>query len=136
MENNQSPNEVYLQIIQSNINRLATVSFLIKGWSITLVAAIFALAAKDANINFVLVAYFPTVMFWLLDGYFLGMERRFIEMYNAAVKGVVRSFEIKPNDFTSNRACMSSAFLSRTLILFHGSILCTILLVMFGISKI
>ncbi|HGE8266093.1 TPA: hypothetical protein ACGD2I_000490 [Aeromonas hydrophila] len=134
MNNNHTPNEVYLQIIQGNINRLATVSFLIKGWSITLVAAIFALAAKDANINFILVAYFPSIMFWLLDGYFLGMERRFVKIYNAAANCEISNFIIKPSDYTDNKACMHAACLSRTLILFHGTILCTVLLVTFGIS--
>lgn len=132
MENHQNPNEVHLQLIQANISRLATVSFLIKGWSVTLVAAIFALSAKDTDIKFVFVAYFPTIMFWLLDGYFLGMERRFVAMYNSVVKGEVLKYQIAPNSFTSKRACMSSACLSRTLILFHGAIFFTILLVMFG----
>ena len=136
MANPQTVNETHLTLIQGTISRLATTSFLIKGWGVTLVSAIFALAAKDANSAFALVAYFPSIMFWLLDGYFLGMERRFVEMYNQASKGLISNFEIKPHDFTSNRACMVGACFSRTIILFHGCIFATILLVMLGISRL
>ncbi|MCF5899982.1 hypothetical protein [Aeromonas veronii] len=136
MGNPQKINETYLTIIQTNIGRLATTSFLIKGWSVTLVAAIFALAAKDSNSAFVLIAYFPAIMFWLLDSYFLGMERRFVSMYNAASSGKLNNFEVQPHNFTTTRASMAGACYSRTILLFHGSILATILLVMFGISRL
>jgi hypothetical protein len=135
MANLPTINETHLTLIQGAISRLATTSFLIKGWGVTLVSAIFALAAKDANSAFVLVAYFPSIMFWLLDGYFLGIERRFVEMYNQASKGLVLNFEIKPHNFTSKRACMAAACFSRTILLFHGCIFASILLVMFGVSR-
>ena len=48
----------HLEFIQGVINRMGQNSFLIKGWTVTLVAALFALAAKDSNQKFVLVAYF------------------------------------------------------------------------------
>ncbi|EGQ7759832.1 hypothetical protein IO707_004247 [Vibrio vulnificus] len=136
MVNPPTVNETYLTLIQTNIGRLATTSFLIKGWSVTLVAAIFALAAKDSKSAFVLIAYFPAIMFWLLDGYFLGMERRFVAMYNAASSGSLSNFQIQPHNFTDKRASMSGACFSRTILLFHGSILATILLAMFGISRL
>ena len=41
----------HLEFIQSVIARMNSNSFLIKGWSITLVSALFALAAKDSNLN-------------------------------------------------------------------------------------
>ena len=65
----------HLGFIQGVINRMGSNSFLLKGWSITLVAACFALAAKDAERKFLLLAYFPVFMFWVLDGYFLYQER-------------------------------------------------------------
>ncbi len=61
----------HLEMIQSIINRMATNSFHLKGWSVTLVAALFALAAKDSTPVFVYLAYFPAFAFWLLDGFFL-----------------------------------------------------------------
>jgi len=72
----------HLEFIQAVISRMAGNSFLIKGWSIALVAASFALAAKDTNINYIFVAYFPILIFWLLDGYFLWQERLYRDLYD------------------------------------------------------
>ena len=65
----------HLDLIQGVINRMANNSFLLKGWSVTLISALFALAAKDSNSLFIYLAYFPCVAFWSLDGYFLWQER-------------------------------------------------------------
>ena len=47
----------HLEFIQTVINRMAGNCFLLKGWAITLVAALFALSAKDTNHNYFLIAY-------------------------------------------------------------------------------
>ena len=71
----------HLEFIQTAINRMSANSFLLKGWSVTLVAALFALAAKDANPKYVIVAYLPVLIFWFIDGYFLFQERLFRALY-------------------------------------------------------
>lgn len=55
---------------------------MIKGWCVTLVSALFALAAKDSEIRFAVIAYFIIPMFWILDGFFLATERKYRELYN------------------------------------------------------
>ena len=60
----------HLEFIQAAVNRMASNLFLLKGWTIALIAALFALAAKDTNRLYFLIAYFPALMFWMLDGYF------------------------------------------------------------------
>ena len=72
----------HLEFIQAVINRMATNSATIKGWSITLVVALFALAAKDASMEFVLISYLPVLLFWGLDGYYLCKERGYRELYD------------------------------------------------------
>ena len=72
----------HLEFIQGVVNRLSTNSFLLKGWSVVLVAALLALSAKDRNILFILLAYLPTLVFWGLDGYFLWQERLYRALYN------------------------------------------------------
>ena len=67
----------HLEMIQGVINRLSTNSFLLKGWSVVLVSALFALSAGDSNPAFIFLAYIPTLVFWGLDGYFLWEERKF-----------------------------------------------------------
>ena len=51
----------HLEMIQVIITRMASNSFLINGWSVTLVAALFALAAANTNERFVYLAYFPAL---------------------------------------------------------------------------
>ena len=67
----------HLEFIQSVIDRLSRNSFLLKGWSVTLISALFALAAKDSNKQYILLAYFPIITFWILNGYYLSQERRY-----------------------------------------------------------
>lgn len=58
-----------------------TNSFLIKGWAITLVSALFALAANGSNINFALMTYIVIPVFWVLDGFFIAIERQYRDLY-------------------------------------------------------
>ena len=125
----------HLTFIQGVINRMGQNSFLLKGWSITLIAALFALAAQGANKQFVLIAYFPAFMFWLLDGFFLHQERLFRKPYEK-----VASNEIPSDMYTLNTSLVVgdadrflSIVLSKTLLLFHGCIIVAVLFVMFGI---
>ena len=62
---------------------MAANSFLLKGWSVTLSAALISLAAgKDANRKFVILAVFAPVLFWGLDVYYLHQERLFRALYD------------------------------------------------------
>ncbi len=87
----------HLEFIQASISRMSGNLFLLKGWSITLIAALFALAAKDTNQAYIVVAYFPLFIFWFLDGYFLSMERRFRSLYEH-----VRQLKEEDIDFSMN----------------------------------
>jgi hypothetical protein len=72
----------HLEFIQGIINRLSNNSFLIKGWCITIVAALAALSSSGANQKFILIAYFPIFVFWLLDSYYLWQERLYRGHYD------------------------------------------------------
>jgi hypothetical protein len=71
----------HLKMIEAIISRLAGNSFSIKGWSLTLVAALLALAGKGANSSYAVVALIPATFFWGLDAYYLALERRFRALY-------------------------------------------------------
>jgi hypothetical protein len=73
----------HLEFIQLTITRMAANSALLRGWTITLVAAIFALSDAQVLGQFFFVAIIPVVAFWILDGYYLSQERQFRELYNA-----------------------------------------------------
>ena len=71
----------HLEMIQGVINRMASNSFMLKGWAVTLVAGIFALAGKDTDKMYFLVAYIPIIIFWGLDSYYLLQERLYRALY-------------------------------------------------------
>src|SRR5512139_1728692 len=65
----------HLEFIQATVNRLSTNSFLLKGWSVVLVSALFVLSGKENNQKFAWLALIPAAVYWGLDGYFLWQER-------------------------------------------------------------
>ena len=71
----------YLEAIQRVIDRLSNISFILKGWAVTLVAGLMALAANGSNLGFVLITYIPIAVFWFLDAYFLMMERQYRDLF-------------------------------------------------------
>ena len=121
----------HLQMIQAVITRMASNSFLIKRWSVTLVAALFALTAANTNELFVYVAYFPTFMFWGLDAYFLRQELLFRELYDHVRGAETGLFEFSMNTkpFAEKVAGAWSVAWSHTLGLFHGTVTVTITIV-------
>jgi len=76
----------YFDLLQGAISRMAANSFLLKGWDVTLTAAILGLAAKDAKAGIALVALVPVLAFWGLDAYYLMLERKFRDLWGEAVK--------------------------------------------------
>lgn len=124
----------HLEFIQGVVNRLSTNSFLLKGWSIGLVSALFALAAHNANAKFVFLAYVPGFMFWGLDGYCLWQERLYRRLFD-----MTRQRPEEQTDFSMSTASVPrskglswiEAVFSKTLIVFHGTIVFAILIIMF-----
>ena len=127
-----SKKQSHLEMIQGIVNRLSHNSFLLKGWTVVLVSALFALAAKDKNELFIYLAYFPCIFFWCLDAYFLWQERLFRALYDhVRVMGedeIDYSMNITNADIS--RITWPCAFLSKTLVIFHGVILVSIIIVM------
>ena len=122
----------HLQLIQAVITRMGSNSFLLKGWSVTLVAALFALAAAKTELRFVLLAYFPAIAFWLLDGYFLHQERLYRAVYDYVRQrdATEVDFSMDTSPFLGQVDSWSTVCFSKTLRLFHGAIIGTIIVVM------
>lgn len=122
----------HLEMIQGVVNRLSHNSFLLKGWSVVLISALFALAASSNKIYFIYLAYFPLVAFWVLDAYFLWQERLFRALYD-----YVREMNKEDVDFSMDTSVVRNrvspwldVIFSPTLLLFHGTVLFSILVVM------
>lgn len=126
----------HLELIQGVITRLATNSFQLKGWSVVLVSALFALAVPGSRAAFVYLAYIPAIVFWGLDGYFLWQERLYRALYDhvRAQADADIDFSMDTSRFRGGRGrSWSEATLSRTLLAFHGVLILAIFVVMLAL---
>lgn len=71
----------HLEFIQSAIARMATNSFLFKGWAITIAVGLSAFGTANTRPSLLAIAVISTAMFWGLDGYYLWLERGFIRLF-------------------------------------------------------
>lgn len=123
----------HLEFIQNNIARMSTNSFYIKGWSITILSALFAFAQKDNNKEYVLITYFAVPLFWYLNGFFLLQERRFRKLYDIVrVKDESKvDFEMNLGDFNTGKCTLLSALLAKSICPLYSFMLAISLLVVF-----
>jgi tetrahydromethanopterin S-methyltransferase subunit G len=112
---------------------MAKNSFALKGWTVTLISAMFALAAKDVNRSFVILAYFPVIMFWILDSYYLSQEKYFIAIYNEVRKKSESSidFSMKSETTKWNLYTWIESSISPTIGIFYGLIIILLIVIMF-----
>lgn len=86
----------YLEMIQAVITRLASNSFILKGWSVTLVSGLLGFAGQQRDGNIAFLALVPALSFWLLDAYYLAQERQQRELFARARDGrsAVYTFDV------------------------------------------
>ena len=77
--------QTHLQIMQGVIQRMAENSRFCKVWCVTLVSAILVLVARTGKPDHILIALAPTVLFLVLDTYYLALERGFRGSYSTFV---------------------------------------------------
>jgi len=127
----------HLDFIQAAINRMAGNSFLLKGWSITLIVAIFALASgRESKVFLVLISLLPALMFWGLDGFFLHQERLFRALYDKVrlLSENEIDFSMDTSPFLDSVASWSEVLRSKTLLVFHLTIVAIIAVVLFALA--
>lgn len=126
MKYEQEDKQRHLEFLQLAINRMASNSFILKGWNITLIVGLFALTLKDLSSVYLYLAILPAIAFWGLDDYYLRQERLFRELYNSIRK--TKRKDIDPYSFntTSMNGKVKNWFctlFSPTVILLHGSVI-------------
>ncbi len=112
----------HLEFIQNTISRMSGNLFFLRGWTVTLITAMFALFVKDANQRFIFVAYIPLLVFWMLDGYFLSQERLFRALYEHVRKLPQEriDFSMDTTKYRGHRGnSWLAAILSHTLLMFY-----------------
>lgn len=103
MNDNKEILEREINLIQSCINRMAQNSFMVKGWTITLIAVVLALLPEKVDLVFLcLIGVVATVCFWYLDAFFLRTERLYRWKYewviNKRLETAEYSYDLNPNN--------------------------------------
>lgn len=94
----------YISLLQDNINRMASNSSNCKTWLITLISAMFAITASKGDfVTNIWMAYVPTILFFFLDCFYLGLERRFRRIEKRFVALITQDvealkYECEPHD--------------------------------------
>jgi hypothetical protein len=115
------PNPDHLQMIQAVIERMGRNSFLLKGWTVTLVAALVGLAADKASADFALIAVAVSLVLGLLDAYYLAVERNYRSLYEATIASDSKAppWSLAAGKVGIGDLCSAAA--SPTVVALHGS---------------
>lgn len=91
----------YISLLQENINRMASNCTNCKTWLITIVSAFFALQLANDDIKgFLWIALIPTILFLMLDAYYLGQEKRFRDIEAVFVRKIKSGGDVMPELYT------------------------------------
>ena len=120
-------NETHLGYIQNTIDRMSRNSFQSKAWCITIVSALTALYLTDRNKGCLLIAIVASILFMLLDMYYLYLEKGFRKLYNIVAKintsETVKDYSMAiPSSYRKICNYLKS-FLSVSTGLFYGAII-------------
>lgn len=119
-----------IDLIQGVITRMASNSFLLKGWLVSLIAVILALT-KDTIVAtqlsyFSFILLLPVVVFWYLDAFFLHKERCYIQLYEWVINNrqttLENSYSLNYKQYENNVDSIFKIMFSTTLRLFYGFI--------------
>lgn len=102
----------HLAMVQGVISRMETNSFALKALTATLSVAILAFApsVETPRPIFLAAGILPIVLFWYLDGRYLGLGRRYRALYDAVRRGDAIepfSMDVKNGPFRSGLAMLS-----------------------------
>ena len=113
----------HLEFIQGVVNRLGGNSFLLKGWSMTVLVggSLLMVRTRSDQPLLALTLLLPVFGFWILDAYFLWQERLFRAEYDRVRQEDGTDFAMNPM-LHANKPGNSrrETFWSETLVKFYG----------------
>lgn len=135
-----------IDLIQDCIKRMASNSFLVKGWSVGLLTIAMVLL-KEIHFYGVLLIISPIMFLWYLDAFFLYTEKKYRKRYEKLLESVEannfsdeylnfysldpKNFKLEEDDTKDNIDYIVDMMLSPTLKAFYGSIVIFTLIVSF-----
>lgn len=120
----------YFKIIQNTISRFGQNSFLIKAWSITIIAGISVLTISFITSLIFTILIGVIIIFWILDTYYLRLERLYRFLYEDVVnafndssrKTQIKLFDMKYEGFKKNIHSFPRIMVSKSEGLFYITI--------------
>ena len=127
----------HVELVQGVINRMASNSFFLKGWSVTLVAGLFALAASGGNWSYSVLGLLPSLSFWWLDAYYLRQERLFRKLHDAVRRGELESdlYGMNTAKYAGHVPGLVSTVFSKSVFALHGVVVATVVIVTIVLSQ-
>ncbi|KAA0217034.1 MAG: hypothetical protein DYG94_01975 [Leptolyngbya sp. PLA3] len=121
----------HVELIQGVINRMAGNSFVLKGWTVTLVAGLFALAASGGNWMYAALGLLPSISFWWLDAYYLRQERLFRKLHDAARRGELQGdlYSMNTAKYSESVSGLFSTAFSKSVLALHGVVVAVVVAV-------
>ena len=98
----------YISLLQENITRMASNCTSCKNWLISIVSALFALQLVSSDLKpYLWISIIPTVLFFLLDAYYLGQEKRFRDIEIRFIQKLKSGEDISDDiySFTNGNKC-------------------------------
>ncbi len=132
------PNKIeHLNMIQEIITRMGNNSFSLKQWAVGIMIAIYAFAGENSH-KAVIVTIIPLVVFWILNSYYLMIERKFRCLYDEVRKKKEKNIDFNMN-FNSVRVnmknvskyCLVKVAFSKTILPFYLVCIVTTLIIYF-----
>lgn len=134
MSNNEINDNLYIEyfkILQNTITRMAQNSFLIKAWSITIIAGISVLTFSFINTLIFAVLIGVIIVFWIMDSYYLRLEKLYRKLYEKVVnifntpsmKTQIRLFDMKYESFTNQVHTIPRIMFSKAEGLFYNTLI-------------
>ncbi len=116
-------------------------SFLLKGWSITLIIAITTIAVgldidllegKITRLYFICISIFLVLIFWVLDAYYLSQERAYRGLYGKVSKTETDKidYSMDARSFLVGKNTWWSSMFSYVFLVFYGSALFLLLILL------
>ncbi len=123
----------HLEFIHNTINRMSTNSFLIKGWAITIISALFIFADDKMNDRVLAIAILAMIVFWYLNGFFLQQERKYRALYDKVriLSENEIDFSMSTSEFKKDEFTLLSGIFGKTIWPLYLTIIIMIIIVQY-----
>lgn len=131
----------YFKVIQNVITRMSQNSFLIKAWTVTIIASLTILILSISNIIVLTILIGVVIIFWIFDSNYLKLERQYRSLYEKIVaeynfekKNKIKLFDMQIDPSLSDKKDLLRAMISKSELLFYGALQIALLMFLILIS--